>query len=298
MTAHPQSGRGSVVHESVLYDHPPRPRSSRTSIVQDQLYGSVPQLQQLQEHRQIAPRHLAQQQMMRSQRALASSSSQSSNSPPETSGLSDGFIGPGGLNERLASVSMFEDDRLTNWQEHQPQHPLTSPPQYLQHNRRHQQGRQANDLDRGVRFNEQVFDAHNEFHLPATRFGDFTIPAREGSPPISPPLHNAAAGGRGSHIDARASIDQNPPVRRFTSHQCALCPYMIFEWIQINTLYVGNLPTSTSNSATNAILEESLRQTFSRCQGYRKLCFRQKSNGPMCFVEVRPIGSWCYLKKI
>ena len=34
-------------------------------------------------------------------------------------------------------------------------------------------------------------------------------------------------------------------------------------------------------------LEELLRELFSKRPGYRKLCFRQKSNGPMCFVEVR-----------
>ena len=44
-----------------------------------------------------------------------------------------------------------------------------------------------------------------------------------------------------------------------------------------NTLYVGNLPMNTS--------EDELRTLFSRCLGYRRLCFRTKSNGPMCFVE-------------
>ncbi|KAF9919725.1 hypothetical protein FBU30_010616 [Linnemannia zychae] len=44
-----------------------------------------------------------------------------------------------------------------------------------------------------------------------------------------------------------------------------------------NTLYVGNLPMNTS--------EDELRTLFARCVGYRRLCFRTKSNGPMCFVE-------------
>ncbi|KAG0709899.1 hypothetical protein DFH29DRAFT_20403 [Suillus ampliporus] len=61
-------------------------------------------------------------------------------------------------------------------------------------------------------------------------------------------------------------VDQNPP---------------------INTLYVGNLPTGSVGSGYPAgFLEDSLRDLFSRRPGYRKLCFRQKSNGPMCFVEV------------
>lgn len=61
-------------------------------------------------------------------------------------------------------------------------------------------------------------------------------------------------------------VDQNPP---------------------INTLYVGNLPTGSVGSGYPAgFLEESLRELFARRPGFRKLCFRQKSNGPMCFVEV------------
>jgi hypothetical protein len=52
----------------------------------------------------------------------------------------------------------------------------------------------------------------------------------------------------------------------------------------INTLYVGNLPSS--QAPQSKYLEEALLTLFSRCPGYRKLCFRQKTNGPMCFVEV------------
>lgn len=52
----------------------------------------------------------------------------------------------------------------------------------------------------------------------------------------------------------------------------------------INTLYVGNLPSS--QAPQSKYLEEALLTLFSRCSGYRKLCFRQKTNGPMCFVEV------------
>ncbi|KAJ3552551.1 hypothetical protein NM688_g4096 [Phlebia brevispora] len=39
-----------------------------------------------------------------------------------------------------------------------------------------------------------------------------------------------------------------------------------------------------------AILEERLRELFSKRPGYRKLCFRQKSNGPMCFVEFEDVA--------
>ena len=61
--------------------------------------------------------------------------------------------------------------------------------------------------------------------------------------------------------------------------------------LQINTLYVGNLPSSPPPGYGPNHLEDSLRNLFSNQPGYRKLCFRQKSNGPMCFVEVRHVHS-------
>ncbi|KAI9299916.1 hypothetical protein BJ944DRAFT_235274 [Cunninghamella echinulata] len=48
-----------------------------------------------------------------------------------------------------------------------------------------------------------------------------------------------------------------------------------------NTLYVGNLPPNTN--------EDELRVLFSKCLGYKRLAFRQKQNGPMCFVEFNDI---------
>ncbi|KAF4980796.1 hypothetical protein FZEAL_3273 [Fusarium zealandicum] len=49
-----------------------------------------------------------------------------------------------------------------------------------------------------------------------------------------------------------------------------------------NTLYVGNLPIDTS--------EEELKALFSKQRGYRRLCFRTKQNGPMCFVEFEDVS--------
>lgn len=49
-----------------------------------------------------------------------------------------------------------------------------------------------------------------------------------------------------------------------------------------NTLYVGNLPPSAQ--------EEELRALFRNCLGYRRLSFRPKSSGPMCFVEFEDIA--------
>ncbi|GAB7349805.1 hypothetical protein MBLNU459_g0516t2 [Dothideomycetes sp. NU459] len=48
-----------------------------------------------------------------------------------------------------------------------------------------------------------------------------------------------------------------------------------------NTLYVGNLPGNTN--------EDELKALFSKQRGYKRLCFRHKGNGPMCFVEFEDI---------
>ena len=49
-----------------------------------------------------------------------------------------------------------------------------------------------------------------------------------------------------------------------------------------NTLYVGNLPIDTS--------EDELKNMFSKQRGYKRLCFRTKQNGPMCFVEFEDVS--------
>lgn len=49
-----------------------------------------------------------------------------------------------------------------------------------------------------------------------------------------------------------------------------------------NTLYVGNLPLDTS--------EDELKAVFSKQRGYKRLCFRTKQNGPMCFVEFEDVS--------
>lgn len=87
---------------------------------------------------------------------------------------------------------------------------------------------------------------------------------------IVSPLSSAASplpfpGGGNHHfgrpMPAVNPADQNPPC---------------------NTLYVGNLPLDTS--------EEELKATFSKQRGYKRLCFRTKANGPMCFVEFEDIS--------
>ncbi|KAI9277585.1 hypothetical protein BY458DRAFT_432906 [Sporodiniella umbellata] len=61
-------------------------------------------------------------------------------------------------------------------------------------------------------------------------------------------------------LSVQRTADQNPPC---------------------NTLYVGNLSAHTS--------EEELRTLFTAHKGYRRMCFRTKSQGPMCFVEFEDV---------
>lgn len=49
-----------------------------------------------------------------------------------------------------------------------------------------------------------------------------------------------------------------------------------------NTLYVGNLPMDAQ--------EDELRRIFQAVRGYRRMCYRSKANGPMCFVEFEDVG--------
>ena len=52
-----------------------------------------------------------------------------------------------------------------------------------------------------------------------------------------------------------------------------------------STLYVGNLTTPPPSQPVS-LLEDALRALFSKQGGFKRLSFRQKANGPMCFVEV------------
>lgn len=70
-----------------------------------------------------------------------------------------------------------------------------------------------------------------------------------------------APGMEGHNFPPRNPADYNPPC---------------------NTLYVGNLPIDTS--------EDELKSLFSKQRGYKRLCFRTKQNGPMCFVEFEDVS--------
>lgn len=86
-----------------------------------------------------------------------------------------------------------------------------------------------------------------------------------------PSPHTPFSPGPGSHMaGSRYHGVQFPPVN--PADQNPPC----------NTLYVGNLPMDTS--------EDELKAMFSKQRGYKRLCFRTKQNGPMCFVEFEDIS--------
>ena len=124
--------------------------------------------------------------------------------------------------------------------------------------------------------------------VPVSRFSNLSLNTTMASPPLpgyTPPRTNMnmqtptsamspTLGGMGSNVVYQSNhqyprhnyppvnpADQNPPC---------------------NTLYVGNLPIDTS--------EDELKAMFSKQRGYKRLCFRTKQNGPMCFVEFEDVS--------
>ncbi|WVQ82785.1 hypothetical protein IAT38_004917 [Cryptococcus sp. DSM 104549] len=84
----------------------------------------------------------------------------------------------------------------------------------------------------------------------------------------SPPGGSDHLSETGRPVVGANPADQNPP---------------------INTLYVGNLPAISPPTHPPNFLEESLRSLFGRCLGFKRMSFRQKINGPMCFVEFEEV---------
>ncbi|KAJ5833483.1 hypothetical protein N7474_001794 [Penicillium riverlandense] len=122
--------------------------------------------------------------------------------------------------------------------------------------------------------------------IPAGRFANMSLSTNMSSPPLPgyapgghssrmgsgssgyPPSANQApvGGGHGYPYGAQHTPRHSLPA----ANPNDLNP-------PCNTLYVGNLPPDTS--------EEELKALFSKQRGYKRLCFRNKQNGPMCFVE-------------
>jgi RNA recognition motif-containing protein len=89
--------------------------------------------------------------------------------------------------------------------------------------------------------------------------------------PMSPSLgmnggySNGAFSPHHAHAPFPRTNFNNPPANPADQHP------------PCNTLYVGNLPMDA--------VEDELKQLFSKQKGYKRLCFRIKPQGPMCFVE-------------
>ncbi|KXX76397.1 Protein WHI3 [Madurella mycetomatis] len=104
-------------------------------------------------------------------------------------------------------------------------------------------------------------------HAPVAHYGHPAMGGLPGLPTTMSPTLMSGPGVaypppyRANHFPPANPADQNPPC---------------------NTLYVGNLPVDTS--------EEELKALFSKQRGYKRLCFRTKQNGPMCFVEFEDVS--------
>lgn len=127
-------------------------------------------------------------------------------------------------------------------------------------------------------------DPHNS-QMPLARFANMSINLPNGSHVPSP----------SGYASPNGSMHHGYPPSNQTNSQTPRAPGMSgFARPQYppvnpadqnppcNTLYVGNLPIDTS--------EDELKSLFSKQRGYKRLCFRTKQNGPMCFVEFEDVS--------
>lgn len=118
--------------------------------------------------------------------------------------------------------------------------------------------------------------------IPTSRFANLSLSTNVTSPPIQG-YSNGTGGRMGLPTPASAmppNMNGNSPFHYPNQHNPrhslpAANPNDLNP--PCNTLYVGNLPADTQ--------EEELKALFSKQRGYKRLCFRNKQNGPMCFVE-------------
>jgi hypothetical protein len=131
--------------------------------------------------------------------------------------------------------------------------------------------------------------------IPIQRFGSLSLNTNGVTNATSPPLSNFASPRSGSNmqspgpalsalsphsIPSALSSGPNTGYQQYTQHFARPTYPPVNPADQnppCNTLYVGNLPMDTS--------EDELKAVFSKQRGYKRLCFRTKQNGPMCFVE-------------
>ncbi|TPX52321.1 hypothetical protein SeMB42_g01492 [Synchytrium endobioticum] len=109
-----------------------------------------------------------------------------------------------------------------------------------------------------------------------------------GSVVSSPPSSNATGNTNGYAPYGTASLPRSVSMSESASRNSDT---RVTDYPPCNTLYVGNLPMNTS--------EDELRVLFSKCLGYKRLCFRQRPSGPLtkaaspypqCFVEFEDVA--------
>ncbi|KAJ5794886.1 hypothetical protein N7457_001485 [Penicillium paradoxum] len=115
--------------------------------------------------------------------------------------------------------------------------------------------------------------------IPTTRFANLSLSTNMASPPLpNYPGGNAQRMGGGTPASAYPNQGHGFPYNAQHTPRHSLPAANPNDLNPpCNTLYVGNLPPDTS--------EEELKALFSKQRGYKRLCFRNKQNGPMCFVE-------------
>ena len=131
--------------------------------------------------------------------------------------------------------------------------------------------------------------------IPVSRFASLSLNTNSVSGMSSPPLNNYASPRSAAtmqspgpslsamsphNVPSGLSNGSNTGFQQYSSHFARPTYPPVNPADQnppCNTLYVGNLPMDTS--------EDELKAVFSKQRGYKRLCFRTKQNGPMCFVE-------------
>ena len=121
--------------------------------------------------------------------------------------------------------------------------------------------------------------------LPVSRFGSLSLSTSNGGS-MSPSNGFTSPRGAPSMQSPATSMSPtgNGPNSSFNSYPRPQYPPVnpADQNPPCNTLYVGNLPIDTS--------EDELKAVFSKQRGYKRLCFRTKQNGPMCFVEFEDVS--------
>jgi hypothetical protein len=128
--------------------------------------------------------------------------------------------------------------------------------------------------------------------IPVGRFASMSLSSPNGVHNVGPPSVNGYTSPRGSSAMQSPVPPMSPTNGSHAAPNGSYMPnYPRPQYPPVNpadqnppcnTLYVGNLPIDTS--------EDELKALFSKQRGYKRLCFRTKQNGPMCFVEFEDVS--------